>query len=1275
MIKHKSVKRIVATGLAVILQLNTMGFVPLDNSEEVKPEFVPGFYDIGYSAPIIEKKTTQSVFNLLTSNTLPSSYSSVEEGNVTSIKNQGSLGTCWAFAATAAMESYAISHGLVNSAENIDLSEYALAYLTFDDSSFTDTVGTTAGDMTSTNSIYDALYNGGNDNYAFKTLSKWAGIMEEEDFSYDQSVNTTVKYDASKVSYILTGQYFINMENISYVKEAIMENGAVASYYNADDEYSNSAPGYPYYYHYTYKEISSNHAVAIVGWDDTISKSNFVIMDDEGQLHTPSNDGAWLIKNSWGTYYGDEGYMWISYEDKVMSQATACVYEIAPSSTYDYNYQHDGSNIFGYSITFGATKYANVFNVSGTKTQEINAVSVAVESDNRDYSVQIYLNPDTDSPTSGTPMLSTPVTGSTTFAGYYTIPLSEKVVVEPGESFSVVIEFDQETDISSGINGSVVIGGNGVATAVNTCGNNQSYVYGGNSFIDLYDYYGSAGSGNVNLCIKAFAVDSVDNITASTITSIKQDGLTGLTVSWQKVQSGITYTLLRATSADGQYQTVYTGTALSYTDTNVAKNTDYYYKVRVYDDTTPLDSAVKNGRVELPKTVLRESNVASNGIELTWDAVNMIDGYNIYRSTDGINYSKVGSVQGATSYTDTSAEFFTNYNYYIKTYITSGNVTDESKASNVLSQSRRVTGFSAINNIFDEVELSWDNVANADGYVIYMGATDVDDNYDPKEKIAELGAGTTSYTVNVSDLKRGQDARFYIEAYKMVNGERVNCDITATYVYLLYKPVENIKWYVQNNLIYVKWDSYVSDMSVTGYNLNGYVDANTADYLTLRTTTSNSVSVPAFTLNNQYYVTVVAKNAMYNVFTFLQEPRVKVGGNFITPELKTIDDVYYNIGDSVTLTAELKGEMENFDYHYQWYKTTSPTASGTAIGGATKNTYVPDTGTDTISYYYCEVWGTYNGTIKDTSNVVMVRSNNAKENIANCSISSISSKNYTGSAITPDFTVAYNGVSLTKGTDYTVTYSNNVNVGTATITITGKGKYEGSKTISFRINAIDVSTATISAIPEYVYTGKEIKPNFTVTCNGRSLVNGTDYVVNYSNNINAGTATLTILGKGNYCGTQTRAFYIVKNIPASITSSVVNVNQSSGVVSKVTVGTTVLGLLNAIDQKEYVAVYNGGTLLSKDAVLATGMQIKIIDGSTSYKQYTIVVTGDTNGDGKINVADMMSVKSHILKKSTLTGTAFKAADVNGDGKINVADFMSIKGYILKKNTIAGVVSK
>lgn len=74
-----------------------------------------------------------------------------------------------------------------------------------------------------------------------------------------------------------------------------------------------------------------------------------------------------------------------------------------------------------------------------------------------------------------------------------------------------------------------------------------------------------------------------------------------------------------------------------------------------------------------------------------------------------------------------------------------------------------------------------------------------------------------------------------------------------------------------------------------------------------------------------------------------------------------------------------------------------------------------------------------------------------KPSVTNATITSIKNKVYTGKSITPSITVKYNGKTLKKNTDYTVSYKNNKNIGTATATVTGKGKYTGTKKVTFKI--------------------------------------------------------------------------------------------------------------------------------------------------------------------------------------------------------------------------------
>ncbi len=141
---------------------------------------------------------------------------------------------------------------------------------------------------------------------------------------------------------------------------------------------------------------------------------------------------------------------------------------------------------------------------------------------------------------------------------------------------------------------------------------------------------------------------------------------------------------------------------------------------------------------------------------------------------------------------------------------------------------------------------------------------------------------------------------------------------------------------------------------------------------------------------------------------------------------------------------------------------------------------------------------------------------------------------YDGTAKTPTVTVKDGTTALKEGTDYTVTYSNNINVGIAKATVIGKGNYTGTVTKEFtitkaaqgqRIKEISQCKVTLSK-SSYAYDGKAKKPTATVKDGAVTLKEGTDYTVAYTNNINAGTAKVTVTGKGNYKGAVAKNFTI-----------------------------------------------------------------------------------------------------------------------------------------------------
>ncbi len=186
--------------------------------------------------------------------------------------------------------------------------------------------------------------------------------------------------------------------------------------------------------------------------------------------------------------------------------------------------------------------------------------------------------------------------------------------------------------------------------------------------------------------------------------------------------------------------------------------------------------------------------------------------------------------------------------------------------------------------------------------------------------------------------------------------------------------------------------------------------------------------------------------------------------------------------------------------------------------------------TATISYNKKTAAGSYTATITGSGNLsgtTTVGWTISPRAISEAAVSGITNRTYSTGEHTQSLTLTYNGMTLTSGTDYTVSYANNVNVGTATITITGKGNYNSSTQKTFTISARDISTTTFASISKKTYTTNAIQPTPTLSYSSKTLVYNTDYnKITYSNNVNVGTATITVTGIGNYTGTHSTSFTI-----------------------------------------------------------------------------------------------------------------------------------------------------
>lgn len=142
-------------------------------------------------------------------------------------------------------------------------------------------------------------------------------------------------------------------------------------------------------------------------------------------------------------------------------------------------------------------------------------------------------------------------------------------------------------------------------------------------------------------------------------------------------------------------------------------------------------------------------------------------------------------------------------------------------------------------------------------------------------------------------------------------------------------------------------------------------------------------------------------------------------------------------------------------------------------------------------------------------------------------IAPIANQVYTGFEIKPEVSVSFSGDSLDKNIDFSVSYANNINVGTADVNVKGSGDFRMfASRANFTIVTKNILNADIADIPAQDYTGKAVTPSITVTDGANILREGVDYTVTYSDNIKEGTATAEIKGTGNYSGTLQAKFEI-----------------------------------------------------------------------------------------------------------------------------------------------------
>jgi C1A family cysteine protease len=389
------------------------------------------------------------------------SYDLRTYGKVTPVKDQGYCGSCWAFAAIGSLESNLLT------SETWDFSE---------------------NNLKNTHGFDWGPCDGGNGDMATAYLARWSGPVSEADDHYNPSSNIsppglTPRKHVQEVLIIPSRASSLDNDNI---KQAVMTYGALSTSMRWEgDQYITTAyynsTSHSYYYN---GAANSNHGVAIVGWNDDFPASYFST--------TPPGNGAFIIKNSWGAGWGENGYFYISYYDTKIGLDNYVFNGAEPTNNYSRVYQYDPlgwvANV-GYSVN--NAWFANIFTAAAS--EPLKAVSFYVASPISPYEIYIYTNA-ASGPRSGT--LAGTKTGTISSPGYHTIVLNSSIPLTSGQRFSVVVKLTTPGYTYPIPMEYPIPGYSSLATAHA----GESYISpNGSSWTDITTIYT-----NTNVCLKAF---------------------------------------------------------------------------------------------------------------------------------------------------------------------------------------------------------------------------------------------------------------------------------------------------------------------------------------------------------------------------------------------------------------------------------------------------------------------------------------------------------------------------------------------------------------------------------------------------------------------------------------------------------------------------------------------------------------------------------------------------------------------------------------------------
>lgn len=427
----------------------------------------------------------------ISSSDLPSAYDLRNvngKSYVTPVKDQKNSGNCWAFASIAALESFLLkTEGeLYDFSTNYDFSENNLKNVM-------SSIGRQGVSIFSVNS-------GGRIAMSLAYFLRWSGPISEELDKYitDNNgyvvSNTSIEFNNSEKH--VQGIKYIHARNDSKdndeIKRAIMEYGGVVTTIKI-------IQSYPFLYGANYYFGGSingtDHAVCIVGWDDNYDRTKF------GKDNMPPENGAFIVKNSWGSNSGDNGYYYVSYFDTSLARfsnfeinnAAGYVFtSVQDKSNYNINYHYTPfGTTYWFNSTYKSVKYRN--NWVASSKELLRACGVYVDGP-VNCSIEVFVNNDVE------PVVKQEI--QLDYAGFHTINFDNPAKLTKGQKFSIQVTLNSLNYIFFPLEHSMLVNYNGKIVYIYDGSSShlgESEIFENGMWKDITTKYF-----NANLCINAY---------------------------------------------------------------------------------------------------------------------------------------------------------------------------------------------------------------------------------------------------------------------------------------------------------------------------------------------------------------------------------------------------------------------------------------------------------------------------------------------------------------------------------------------------------------------------------------------------------------------------------------------------------------------------------------------------------------------------------------------------------------------------------------------------